>query len=326
MVAAPALLTIVAPVQLHGACAANQVQIAVVVDFGTGRSVSAACVGAGTRDSGAAVLAARASQLGTAPPRSNASGLICAIDGYPSEGCGDQTGGHYAYWSYWHGDASGWTYSNVGPAGGRAQPGTVEGWRFQPAGAGNPSDPPPRGSPDATTTCRPASPPATSPLFGAAPTSRSAARPGGTGGGPATASSTPSAGAPTSSDAVTTTTAAAGSSTDPTFLAVLQALGKTPKDVSFAVATVVDPTCNTTFVAFRIQGVDQGQFEQLYVAESTKNDGTAPTKVSLGGKDVWKSPSSSGNTTTYAYFKGDTLLGVVAPTDDKAAAGLSALP
>ena len=120
--------------------------------------------------------------------------------------------------------------------------------------------------------------------------------------------------------------AAAGSSTDPTFLAVLQALGKTPKDVSFAVATVVDPTCNTTFVAFRIQGVDQGQFEQLYVAESTKNDGTAPTKVSLGGKDVWKSPSSSGNTTTYAYFKGDTLLGVVAPTDDKAAAGLSALP
>jgi len=92
--------------------------------------------------------------------------------------------------------------------------------------------------------------------------------------------------------------AAAGSSTDPTFLAVLQALGKTPKDVSFAVATVVDPTCNTTFVAFRIQGVDQGQFEQLYVAESTKNDGTAPTKVSLGGKDVWKSPSSSGNTTT----------------------------
>jgi hypothetical protein len=120
--------------------------------------------------------------------------------------------------------------------------------------------------------------------------------------------------------------AAAGSSTDPTFLAVLQALGKTPKDVSFAVATVVDPTCNTTFVAFRIQGVDQGQFEQLYVAASTKNDGVAPTKLSLGGKDVWKSPSGSGATSTYAYFKGDTLLGVVAPTDDKAAAGLSALP
>ena len=122
--------------------------------------------------------------------------------------------------------------------------------------------------------------------------------------------------------------AAAGSSTDPTFLAVLQALGKTPKDVSFAVATVIDPssTCDTSFVAFRIQGVDQGQFEQLYVAASTKTDGVAPTKVSLGGKDVWKSRSSSGDTSTYAYFKGDTLLGVVAPTDDKAAAGLSALP
>ena len=147
LVAAAALLPIVGPGQLHGACAAGQVQIAVVVDFGTGRSVSAACVGAGTRDNGATVLAARASQLGTPLPRYNASGLVCAIDGYPSEGCGDQTGGHYAYWSYWHGDASGWTYANVGPAGSRAQPGMVEGWRFQPAGAANPTDPAPRGSP-----------------------------------------------------------------------------------------------------------------------------------------------------------------------------------
>ena len=213
LVAAPALLTIVAPVQLHGACAADQVQIAVVVDFGTGRSVSAACVGAGTRDSGAAVLAARASQLGTAPPRTNASGLVCAIDGYPSEGCGEQTGGHYAYWSYWHGDASGWTYSNVGPAGSRAQPGTVEGWRFQPAGAGNPSDPPPRGSPDAATTCRPAAPPATS-VPTVRPASRPAARTGGTGGASTTAIPTSAAGGPTSTDVAPGTTAAAGSSTE----------------------------------------------------------------------------------------------------------------
>ena len=212
-VAALASLSIVAPGQVHGACAAGQVQISVVVDFGTGRSVSAACVGAGTLDNGATVLAARASQLGTAPPRLNSSGLVCAIDGYPTEGCGDQTGGHYAYWSYWHGDASGWTYSNVGPAGSRAQPGTVDGWRFQPDGAGNPSDPPPRGSSDPAATCRPALPPAPSPSIVTGPTSGPAAKTGGKPSGPTTARPTPAAGETTSTDAVTTTTGAGGSST-----------------------------------------------------------------------------------------------------------------
>jgi hypothetical protein len=160
LVAAP----FVAPGQVPRAqaalCAAGEVQVAVVVDFGDGGSVSSACVGAGGRDNGATVLAARASQLGTPAPRFNSSGLLCAIDGYPAEGCGEQTGQQYAYWSYWHGDGGGWDYSSVGPAGARVQAGIVEGWRFQPSGGGNPSDPPPRGSPDPASTC---TPPATEP-------------------------------------------------------------------------------------------------------------------------------------------------------------------
>jgi len=212
--AAPvALLSIVAPGQVHHACAASQVQIAVVVDFGTGGSVSAACVGAGTRDSGATVLAARASQLGTTPPRFDASGLLCAIDGYPSQGCGAQTGSHYAYWSYWHGDASGWTYSNVGPAGSRAQAGTVEGWRFEPAGAGNPSDPPPRASPDAAATCQPSPPPTTPPSAVTESTLPRAARAGGTVGRPTATSAMPAGGETTSTEVATTSTDGSGSST-----------------------------------------------------------------------------------------------------------------
>ena len=133
------------------------VTVAVVVDFGDGSPASAVCVPADSSDNGAAVLAARARQLGTPAPRFDSSGFVCGIDGYPSSGCGEQTGGTYAYWSYWHGTGDGgWLYSNVGPGGSRVHGDVVEGWRFQPQGAGNPSDPPPNGSPDHNATCVPA--------------------------------------------------------------------------------------------------------------------------------------------------------------------------
>jgi hypothetical protein len=136
-------------------CAYAPASVAVVVDFGDGSTVSAVCVPAASTDNGAAVLAARAEQLGTPAPRFNSSGLLCAIDGNPSDGCGEQNGSRYAYWSYWHGTGAGWSYSNVGPGGSRVHAGETEGWRFQPDGAGNPSDPAPRGNPDPAATCAP---------------------------------------------------------------------------------------------------------------------------------------------------------------------------
>ena len=144
-----------APPASASPCAYAPGSIAVVVDFGDGSPVSAVCVPADSSDNGAAVLAARAQQLGTPAPRFDSSGFVCGIDGYPSSGCGEQTGATYAYWSYWHGSGS-WQYSNVGPGGSRVHTDVVEGWRFQPHGAGNPSDPPPNGSPDHNVTCAPA--------------------------------------------------------------------------------------------------------------------------------------------------------------------------
>jgi hypothetical protein len=149
-----ATVTAPAPVRALGrACAATQLHVAVVVDHGTGTSVSSVCVSATARDNGATLLAARASMLGLPQPRYDASGLLCAIDGLPERGCGEGHGGKYAYWSYWHGTGGAWSYANVGPASTRAKAEVVEGWRWQPAGSAGPSDPPPRARPDASTVC-----------------------------------------------------------------------------------------------------------------------------------------------------------------------------
>lgn len=154
-------------------CAQGDVRIAVVVDFGDNASVSVTCVPAGSRDNGAQVLGARAELLGTSGLRFNSSGLLCAIDNVPATGCGDRSSAHYAYWSYWHGVNGSWSYSNFGPAAWRVQADVVEGWRFQSAGAGNPSDPPPRASAAVPSSCRasstPSAPPATVAPAGTAP-------------------------------------------------------------------------------------------------------------------------------------------------------------
>lgn len=143
---------------LTRACAATAVHVAVVVDLDNAGGVSAVCVPAGARDNGATALAARASMLGLPQPRYNAAGLLCAIDGVPQTGCGTAHDGHYAYWAYFHGTNGNWTYNNFGPASWRVSTGVVEGWRWEPDGAGLPTDPPPRGSANAATTCVPAPP------------------------------------------------------------------------------------------------------------------------------------------------------------------------
>jgi hypothetical protein len=134
-------------------CQADGDHVAVVVDFGD--SVSQQCVAFSSGDNGMDVIASRV--------RLNNVGLVCAIDGFPSTGCGEQTAdGHYAYWSYWHGTASGgWQYASSGPASGRVAPTTVQGWRWQAAGAAKPSDPPPRASADPSATCPPEPSPST---------------------------------------------------------------------------------------------------------------------------------------------------------------------
>jgi hypothetical protein len=143
-------------------CATGQTRVAIIVDHGDRGAPSAACVAAKNSDNGAGALATRAAMLGLPQPRFNASGLVCAIDGIPADGCGDLHDGKYAYWAYFHGTNGSWSYSNVGPGGSRVSSAVVEGWRWQPAGTGLPNDPPPRAA-ASTATCAPPPPPSPPP-------------------------------------------------------------------------------------------------------------------------------------------------------------------
>jgi hypothetical protein len=124
----------------------GRIIVAVVTDFGGAHGkVMVSCVVATPGESGAQVLAAQAELLGYPAPRyaQSGSGLLCAIDGYPANGCGTRSGSHYAYWAYWHGGRR-WQYASDGPSDWKVAGGDVEGWRFEPDGSATPSDPPPR--------------------------------------------------------------------------------------------------------------------------------------------------------------------------------------
>jgi len=149
-------------------CAAGQTHVTIIVDHGDRSAASAVCVAAASTDNGATVLSTRASMLGLLQPRFDASGLLCAIDGVPAQGCGAQNGGNYSYWAYFHGVNGTWSYANIGPGGSRVSSGVVEGWRWEPAGSGLPSDPPPRAT-ASTAPCAPPPPPPSSPSPPAVP-------------------------------------------------------------------------------------------------------------------------------------------------------------
>lgn len=161
------LAALVAPASHAGAlprpCATGQTHVTIVVDHGDSSPPSAVCVAAASTDNGATVLSTRASMLGLPQPRFDASGLLCAIDGVPAQGCGEPSSTNYSYWAYFHGVNGSWSYANIGPAASRVSSGVVEGWRWEPKGNGLPSDPPP-GAPASTAPCAAPPPPPPSPL------------------------------------------------------------------------------------------------------------------------------------------------------------------
>ncbi|HEY5252697.1 MAG TPA: hypothetical protein VIJ09_13585 [Acidimicrobiales bacterium] len=156
---------------------ARTIVVPVVVDTGgTSDTAEVACVPVPVGSNGAQVLAARAKLLHVPAPRYAESGLLCAIDGYPATGCGVETGGHYAYWAYYHGGSS-WTYASVGPASWKVSDGDVEGWRFQAEGSATPADPPPRAPSVASILCPAAPPPTTTTTVASPPTTTSPSTP-----------------------------------------------------------------------------------------------------------------------------------------------------
>ena len=127
---APALLAGLAPAALPQACAAaaGQVHVGLVVDYGTVDAglpaTTPQCVSVADKASGFDVLIAAGHRFTT-----DASGLVCSIDGYPASGCGQAVNGHYRFWSYWKGGTE-WDYASVGPGTSRMRDGSVEGWHF----------------------------------------------------------------------------------------------------------------------------------------------------------------------------------------------------
>lgn len=123
--------------------------VAVVVDFGVAPGAPdgllARCVSLVVGARGGDALSAAAGSVGR-----DSSGKVCQIAGFPARydpaNCSAPHDGTVAYWSYFHGTAEGWTYSNLGdraPAN-RVRSDVVEGWRFVelPAGQSRTFDPP----------------------------------------------------------------------------------------------------------------------------------------------------------------------------------------
>jgi hypothetical protein len=110
---------------------------------------------------------------------------------------------------------------------------------------------------------------------------------------------------------------------DPEFVATLQALGKTPADVAFAIAFAGDTNCGAGI--FRIKGVDQNALQTTLVAQEQKS-GSTFTQGNVGGKSVYISDDGSGSGKQYVYFKGDAVIFAQAPDEAKAGEILQQLP
>jgi hypothetical protein len=136
----------------------NDVYVAVVVDFGNGSGMSTVSkcvpVPSSARDSDALAAAVGSSNVAYA-----SSGLLCAIDSYPTNGvqnCGQSVGnGDYDYWSYWHGSSGSWVYASNGPTeqSVSSPSNDVEGLRFQLNEPDTPSSPPPSVAPSYAQIC-----------------------------------------------------------------------------------------------------------------------------------------------------------------------------
>ena len=139
---------------ISSAAAAGSDLVAVVIDFGSGgHAPIVECVhDAGQSDAQAITDALNA--VGAQGPTFNASGLMCSVANFPSSGCGVKDAqGRYAYWAYFTGSSSGWTYANFGPVSHEASSRTSVGLRFQAQGTGYASDAAPRLSADPIAEC-----------------------------------------------------------------------------------------------------------------------------------------------------------------------------
>jgi hypothetical protein len=127
------------PVAAASSCSSpvgpGQIRVVVVVDPGDGgpsgpTSTCLVVAADGRANMGSNVLAQRAQLLGRASPRYAGSGLLCAIDSYPGQGCPTGSGGAYDYWAYFNGAGGSWSYGSDNPFVRRLGDGEIMGWRY----------------------------------------------------------------------------------------------------------------------------------------------------------------------------------------------------
>ncbi|MCX6395436.1 MAG: hypothetical protein NTV23_03005 [Propionibacteriales bacterium] len=191
-------------------CSASQITVVVQFPSRTEIGCSAGNVGSGYD-------ALRSAGFSYTLATGNGAGAICGIDGYPRTTCASMPPAN-AYWAYFRGKpGGGWTYSTVGGGSSNADPGTVEGWRFQDTSTSTPPSSPPPGpanpSPTSAPTKKPVVTPTRSP--GSAPTRLVAPDATATATGSAVADSSPSASA-NASDLPLTGSPTVGASTSAT--------------------------------------------------------------------------------------------------------------
>ena len=110
---------------------------------------------------------------------------------------------------------------------------------------------------------------------------------------------------------------------DPSFVAILKSIGKSPADVSLAIAAPLSTTAKCTAGIFRIKGADGGALKDAFLAQATK-EGNTYTVSSISGKDVYSDPTS--DSIGYAYFKGDAIIFASADSAKDAASVIAVLP
>lgn len=105
------------------------------------------------------------------------------------------------------------------------------------------------------------------------------------------------------------------------FNKVLSSLGKSPSDVSYAIAIGADSGCVAGI--FRIQGTDTGALQGAFAA-SAQQSGDTFTDKNVGGKDVKVQTGS--DSPSFFYFRGDAVLFVTAKSEAEAATILQQMP
>jgi len=91
-------------------------------------------------------------------------------------------------------------------------------------------------------------------------------------------------------------------------------IGKSPNDVSFAVAASTDS--GVTIGAFRVNGADANNVVSAFIQAGQKaNPGTTVSDASMSGKSVKKVVDPSETKPTYVYAHGDVMFFVQADSD-----------